>query len=69
MSRILFASLLLLAAIAPAMAQSTTYVQPNGAGGYTVTEPFNPRGTEYINPDAGGGYTVTRPFGDANDDN
>jgi len=63
MLRTLFASLLVLATIGSAAAQSTTYIQPNGAGGYTVTQPFNPGGTQYINPNGAGGYTVTQPFG------
>ena len=44
-----------------AHAQYTTYVNPNGLGGYTATTPGASPYTTYINPNGLGGYTTTTP--------
>jgi hypothetical protein len=56
----------ILAAIAlfvgqPAYAQYTTYTNPNGMGGYTITTPGASPYTTYLNPNGVGGYTATTP--------
>jgi hypothetical protein len=50
-------SLLVLAL--PASAQTTTFVNPNANGGYTINRPGGP--TTFVTPNAGGGYTANTP--------
>ena len=45
----------------PAKAQFTTYTNPNGMGGYTITTPGASPWTTYVNPNGMGGYTTTTP--------
>jgi hypothetical protein len=53
---------LILGCISAANAQ-TTYINPNGFGGYTITQPgaMPYRPPTYMNPNGFGGYTITQP--------
>jgi hypothetical protein len=43
----------------PALAQTTTFVNPTPGGGYIVNRPGGP--TTFVNPTPGGGYIANTP--------
>jgi hypothetical protein len=57
-----FLALALLLFATPAMAQQMQTITPNAGGGYTINDPFNPRGQTIVTPNGGGGYTAIQPF-------
>lgn len=63
MRSLIFGMVAVAAMTGSAFAQSSTYVRPNGFGGYTITQPSTGSIT-YVRPDGFGGYVAQTPADD-----